>query len=166
MSNPKKRGRKSNAELAAMADAARKEGADPVGVINPVAAGYGPVMNGDATHPSPQGVLEEQKDGGKAGITFDASDSRGPPVFAEEKTPAGVIVITATPEMERAQAYAMRVWSGQASDLKRAERIARCERALQGQNLPTEGVLYPTGGEDEDWTEEDMQPVTWRKAGA
>jgi hypothetical protein len=67
---------------------------------------------------------------------------------------------------ERAQAYAMRVWSGQSEGLGRAERIARCERALQGQNLPTEGVKYPGGTDDDEWTAEDAQPVTWRKASA
>jgi hypothetical protein len=62
-----------------------------------------------------------------------------------------------------AQAYAMRVWSGQASDLKRAERIARCKRALEGQNLPTEGVKFPGSEDDDEWSEDDMKPVTWRK---
>jgi hypothetical protein len=65
--------------------------------------------------------------------------------------------------LDRAQAYAMRVWSGQASDLKRAERIARVKRALEGQNLPTEGVKYPGSEDDEEWSEDDMKPVTWRK---
>jgi hypothetical protein len=65
--------------------------------------------------------------------------------------------------LDRAQAYAMRVWSGQASDLKRAERIARVNRALEGQNLPTEGVKFPGSDDDEEWSEEDMRPVTWRK---
>jgi hypothetical protein len=62
---------------------------------------------------------------------------------------------------ERAHAYAMRIWSGQSSSLKRSERIARCEAALQGQNLPTEGVKYPSESGD-DWTEEDYEPVSWR----
>lgn len=43
----------------------------------------------------------------------------------------------------KSQAYAMRVWSGQSPDVPRAERIARCIRALEGQNLPTEGVEFP-----------------------
>jgi hypothetical protein len=63
--------------------------------------------------------------------------------------------------VERAQTYAMRIWSGQSASLKRAERIARCEIALQGQNLPTEGVKYPVESGD-DWTEEDYEPVSWR----
>ncbi len=146
MSNPKKRGRPTNAELAAKA----------AEVMRP-AAGYAPVMNGDTMHPSPQEVSEEQES---------ARFERIEPIEFTPETVAAVVVSQARADLERAQAYAMRVWSGQAADLKRAERIARCERALIGQNLPTEGVLYPTGGGEEDWTEEDMQPVTWRKAGA
>lgn len=66
----------------------------------------------------------------------------------------------------RAQAYAMMVWAGQSADLGRAERIARCERALTAQNLPTEDVKYPGAQDAEDWTDDDEKPVTWRKAGA
>lgn len=67
---------------------------------------------------------------------------------------------------DRAQAYAMKVWAGQSTELKRAERIARIERALEGQNLPTAGIKYPEGQDDDDWTEEDSAPITWRKARA
>jgi hypothetical protein len=42
-----------------------------------------------------------------------------------------------------AQAYAMRVWSGQSVDVPRAERIERCMNALRGQNLPTDGLSFP-----------------------
>jgi hypothetical protein len=42
-----------------------------------------------------------------------------------------------------AQAYAMRVWSGQSNDLPRSERIERVMSALKGQNLPTEGIELP-----------------------
>lgn len=67
--------------------------------------------------------------------------------------------------VERAQAYAMRVWKGQSVDLKRTERIERIKRALADQGLPTDGVKYPGGHDDDDWTEEDSAPVTWRKGG-
>jgi hypothetical protein len=42
-----------------------------------------------------------------------------------------------------AQAYAMRVWEGQSVSLPRKERIERVKRALEGQNLPFEGVELP-----------------------
>lgn len=74
-------------------------------------------------------------------------------------------VIHDAKERALAQAYAERVWSGQSADIKRAERIARCEAALQGQNLPTDGIKYP-GSDDEEWTAEDEKPVIWRKAQA
>ena len=41
----------------------------------------------------------------------------------------------------KAQAYAERVWNGQNRDLPRNERLARVRRALEGQNLPFEGVV-------------------------
>jgi hypothetical protein len=140
----KKRGRPSKADIAARE------------------AAQAPVMNGDTSR-EPEDVIEEQSseqalkaapaesvrlDPNAAGITFDAGDPRVPPVYVEEKTPAGVIVITKTPDLDRAQAYAMRVWSGQTAEMKRAERIRRCEAALQGQGLPTEGVKYPGAGEN------------------
>lgn len=68
--------------------------------------------------------------------------------------------------LERAQAYAMRIWAGQSESLKTGERIARIVLALQGQNLPTEGIKYPGATDDDDWTDEDEKPVVWRKAGA
>lgn len=43
----------------------------------------------------------------------------------------------------RAQAYAMRVWNSQAPQVPRAERIRRVKVALEGQNLPFEGVTLP-----------------------
>ena len=42
------------------------------------------------------------------------------------------------------QIYAMRVWGGQSIDVPRAERIERCMNALRGQNLPTDGIVFPT----------------------
>lgn len=65
---------------------------------------------------------------------------------AEMMKPMGVVVpgkdalVTA---YEAAQAYALRVWSGQSPDVPRPERIRRVQRALEGQNLPFEGVELP-----------------------
>lgn len=42
-----------------------------------------------------------------------------------------------------AQTYAMRVWNGQSVSLPRNERIKRVMAALDGQNLPTDGVELP-----------------------
>jgi hypothetical protein len=42
-----------------------------------------------------------------------------------------------------AQLYANRVWSGQSITAPREWRIARVMEALEGQNLPTEGVVLP-----------------------
>jgi hypothetical protein len=113
MSEPKKRGRPTNAQREAKAALLR------VGTV--------PVMNGDTSR-EPEDVIEAQ-----------------------------------TLQSERAQAYALKVWAGQSHELKRAERIARVERALQGQSLPTDGIRYPGSDDDEEWDEADMQPVTWRK---
>jgi hypothetical protein len=41
----------------------------------------------------------------------------------------------------KAQAYAERVWNGQNRDIPRGERLDRVRRALEGQNLPFEGVV-------------------------
>jgi hypothetical protein len=59
-----------------------------------------------------------------------------------------------------AQEYALRVWNGQSVSLGRGERIARVQRALEGQNLPFDGVRLPGGADD--WTDEDDEPVSWR----
>lgn len=48
------------------------------------------------------------------------------------------------PVESAAQAYAQRVWSGQSVDVPPAERIERCMNALRGQNLPTDGIVFPT----------------------
>lgn len=45
--------------------------------------------------------------------------------------------------LTQAQSYALRVWSGQSPDVPRDERIRRVQLALQGQNLPFEGVELP-----------------------
>jgi hypothetical protein len=42
-----------------------------------------------------------------------------------------------------AQAYALRVWEGQSIDAPREWRIERVKAALEGQNLPFEGVVLP-----------------------
>jgi hypothetical protein len=46
-------------------------------------------------------------------------------------------------EIAMAQAYALRVWHGQSADVTRAEKIRRVKLALDGQNLPFEGVELP-----------------------
>ena len=74
-----------------------------------------------------------------------------------EPTPAPVSDLR-----ERAQAYAMRVWSGQSDSVGRNERIRRVKAALEGQNLPTDGVRFPGDAHDDDWTEEDSEPVSWK----
>ena len=43
----------------------------------------------------------------------------------------------------KAAAYAVRVWNGQSPDLPIAERIERVVNALRGQNLPTDGIVFP-----------------------
>jgi hypothetical protein len=45
--------------------------------------------------------------------------------------------------LEASQAYALRVWEGQSVSLPRHERVERVKRALEGQNLPFEGVELP-----------------------
>jgi hypothetical protein len=42
-----------------------------------------------------------------------------------------------------AQTYALRVWNGQSPDVKREEKIRRVKLALEGQNLPFDGVQLP-----------------------
>ena len=39
-----------------------------------------------------------------------------------------------------AQAYALRIWSGQSADLPRAERLARVAAGLAGQGMSMDGV--------------------------
>lgn len=39
-----------------------------------------------------------------------------------------------------AQAYALRVWSGQSPDVPRNERLRRVAKALEGQGMSMEGV--------------------------
>ena len=43
-----------------------------------------------------------------------------------------------------AQAYALRVWEGQSMDVPTAERKERVFNALRGQNLSTDGIIFPT----------------------
>jgi hypothetical protein len=134
MSEPKKRGRPSKADIAA-----REAGDNHIALIKETILSTFPAMNGDTSR-EPETVIERQAVNEAQAITAD----------------------TAT-LAQRAQVLALRVWSGQSADLKRAERIARVERALHGQNLPTDGIRYPGSDDDEEWGEEDMQPVTWRK---
>lgn len=59
--------------------------------------------------------------------------------------PAKVAAIEAPDEaVSPSQAYAMRVWAGQSVDVPPAERKERVFNALRGQNLPTDGVVFPT----------------------
>jgi hypothetical protein len=151
MNEPKKRGRPTNAEIAA------REAAKQV-------PGSGPTVNGDTA-----GQLERVED--ERGDM--RSDDPEMQAFIDERraavadlharaTSAGV----ADDRADRAQAYAMRVWSGQSVSLNRTDRIKRATAAVAGQNLPIDALKFPGGADDEDWTEEDEQPVTWRKARA
>jgi hypothetical protein len=53
----------------------------------------------------------------------------------------GALVTVEVRPISVAQAYALRVWNGQNRDLPRSERLDRVRRALEGQNLPFEGVV-------------------------
>lgn len=57
--------------------------------------------------------------------------------------PKPKIAAIESPVSNASQAYAMRVWDGQSIDVPRAERIERCMNALRGQNLPTDGLMFP-----------------------
>jgi hypothetical protein len=118
MTEPKRRGRPTNAEREAKA-----------------ALLQGHVVNGDTSR-EPEDVIA---------LVLPAVDT--PPVVNTS---------------DRAQAYAMKVWAGQSDSIDRNERIARIERALAGQGLPHHAIQYPGSEDDEDWTEEDMQPVALR----
>lgn len=127
----KKRGRPSNAEIAAR-----------------------------EAQPSPGFVL---------GMTEQAAKSMTPSMVQKLTSAAAELradVALASSAAERAQAYAMRVWAGQSDGLGRGERVARVRRAVEGQGLSMEGVRLPGSVDDDEWTEEDEQPVTWRRARA
>jgi hypothetical protein len=94
---------------------------------------------------------------------------RGRPSAADKAAQAGESAATdaaaPAPADDRAQAYALRIWSGQSESLGRGTRIERVKAALDGQGLSFDGVKLPgTEDGDDDWTAEDEQPVTWRKA--
>lgn len=61
--------------------------------------------------------------------------------FLPQSEPYRSDVVQANPD---AIAYAVRVWSGQSVDLPTKERLSRVIRALEGQNLPTEGIDVST----------------------
>lgn len=109
----------------------------------------------------------EPHDSDKAGIAFppDASADKRP-FYEETKTDSGLVVVTEGERMkelrERAQAYAIRVWSGQSDSVGRNERIRRVKAALEGQSLPTDDVRFPGDANDDDWTDEDSAPVSWK----
>lgn len=57
-------------------------------------------------------------------------------------TVAGPLVLPVSEiACSKAQAYAMRVWNGQNTDLPRPERLERVRKALEGQGLSMEGVV-------------------------
>ena len=58
------------------------------------------------------------------------------------RKPKAVSVVEVV-EDNRAQAYAMRVWGGQSVDVPPAERKERVFNALRGQNLSTDGIIFP-----------------------
>ena len=64
---------------------------------------------------------------------------RGRPAKTEPATE------TLTGARSESDAYAARVWAGQSVDVPRGERVARIMAALEGQNLPTDGVKIPEG---------------------
>jgi hypothetical protein len=61
--------------------------------------------------------------------------------FAEAKGGVPVAEVHFKGDPSKAQEYALRVWNGQNTDLPRSERLDRVRRALEGQNLPFEGVV-------------------------
>jgi hypothetical protein len=69
-----------------------------------------------------------------------------PPKHREDLSARVEAVSAAMPpvlERSRAQAYALRVWEGQSVSAPREWRIERVRLALEGQNLPFEGVELP-----------------------
>lgn len=77
------------------------------------------------------------------------------------------VLLKSTEERDRAQAYALKVWAGQSESLGRGERVRRIKAALEGQGLSFDGVRLPGDAVDEEeWTEEDEKPVTWKRNGA
>jgi hypothetical protein len=100
-----------------------------------------------------------------AGITMPPSmDPDKRPFYEESKTDSGLVVISEAERMkelrEKAQEYALRVWSGQSVNVGRSDRIARVKRALEGQGLPFDGVRLPGDAAEDD--DDDDEPVTWR----
>lgn len=43
----------------------------------------------------------------------------------------------------KAQAYALRIWSGQSVDLPRAERVRRVTAGVEAQGMSMDGVILP-----------------------
>lgn len=52
-------------------------------------------------------------------------------------------VASAEPIENKAQAYALRIWSGQSVDIPRAERIRRVTAGVEGQGMSMSGVTLP-----------------------
>jgi hypothetical protein len=57
--------------------------------------------------------------------------------------PVVLPVLAPAPAVCDAQAYALRVWSGQTDTIPRNERLRRVEAALTGQGMTMEGVELP-----------------------
>lgn len=67
---------------------------------------------------------------------------RGRPFKTEPQIVKPAPVVDSSPEaVSAAQAYAERIWAGQSDSVTRIERIRRVKLALEGQNLPFEGVV-------------------------
>lgn len=130
MNETKKRGRPSKAELAAReADKQREQQALP-----PV------THNGDTDHwPDTYEPATEA-----SAMTEEAM----PQIPALLKPVEAVQVAAVVPQAsEAAQAYALKVWSGQSDSLGRGERVKRVKAALEGQGMSFDGVKLP--GDDQ-----------------
>lgn len=67
---------------------------------------------------------------------------RGRPFKTEPQIVQPAPAVDSSPEaVSAAQAYAERIWAGQSDSVPRIERIRRVKLALEGQNLPFEGVV-------------------------
>ena len=100
----------------------------------------------------------------KAALLQSAHSHNGDREYFPE--PAPTLAPTPAPiddSRERAQALALRIWSGQSSDLGVGDRKERIRIALEAQGLSMDGVKLPVGQRDDsDWTAEDEAPIVWR----
>ena len=149
MNEPKKRGRPSKAEIAARIRETAPVEPSAEAVLKDALADQkelseAQVLANDA------GMLAfiASSKALKSNMEAQALGSSLPPEHAVE-TERWNAAADAAISIASAQAYALRIWAGQTAEMKRDERIRRCEAALQGQNLPTEGVRYPGGESSE-----------------